>query len=302
MDLSANNALRTPAPAAVTPADPPPTEPKSAAKAGDFFWNLLDVINPLQHIPVISTIYRAITGDEITPAAKLAGGALFGGPIGALAAIAGIAVEETTGRDVGEYLASVITGNDNAAPPPGQALQQAQLNLAPPAQTQQTQSQPPRDTIVWNGVRQLPALQTSAQPAPDLTDQSALAPEPARPDTTPAPGQLLQQAQLNPPPRDTIIWNGVRQLPIPQSSAPPPALTDQSAVVPEQAPPVLASTTPSAAWLTTALAQAQTIETANADGDTPPRPQGEPWIADAMMQALDQYDALAKQRRSDANP
>ena len=39
------------------------------------FGDVLDVINPLQHIPVVSTIYRAITGDEISPGARVAGGA-----------------------------------------------------------------------------------------------------------------------------------------------------------------------------------------------------------------------------------
>lgn len=39
------------------------------------FWDFLDIINPLQHIPVISTIYRQITGDEIGAAAKVIGGA-----------------------------------------------------------------------------------------------------------------------------------------------------------------------------------------------------------------------------------
>ena len=46
------------------------------------FADLLDVINPLQHIPVIANLYRAITGDQISPPARMAGGTLFGGPIG----------------------------------------------------------------------------------------------------------------------------------------------------------------------------------------------------------------------------
>jgi hypothetical protein len=34
---------------------------------GPTFAEFLDIINPLQHIPVVSTIYRAITGDQISP-------------------------------------------------------------------------------------------------------------------------------------------------------------------------------------------------------------------------------------------
>ena len=45
------------------------------------FWDLLDVINPLQHIPIVNEIYQELTGDKIGVAARLAGGTLFGGPV-----------------------------------------------------------------------------------------------------------------------------------------------------------------------------------------------------------------------------
>ena len=51
------------------------------------FADFLDVINPLQHIPIVSSIYRAITGDEINGPARVLGGALFGGPLGLVAGI-----------------------------------------------------------------------------------------------------------------------------------------------------------------------------------------------------------------------
>lgn len=66
-----------------------------------FLGAILDIINPLQHIPVISTIYRNITGDEISPVARVAGDALYGGPIGAAVGLANVAVEHKTGRDIG---------------------------------------------------------------------------------------------------------------------------------------------------------------------------------------------------------
>ncbi len=62
-------------------------------KDGLSFRDLLDLVNPLQHIPGVSQLYRKLTGDEIKPAMALAGGALFGGPIGAGLAAAGLAVE-----------------------------------------------------------------------------------------------------------------------------------------------------------------------------------------------------------------
>lgn len=63
------------------------------------FWDLLDIINPLQHLPIVSTIYRALTGDTIKPAMNILGGALYGGPVGLLAAYASAVVEQNTGRE-----------------------------------------------------------------------------------------------------------------------------------------------------------------------------------------------------------
>ena len=56
------------------------------------FGDVLDLVNPLQHLPVVSTVYRKLTGDVITPAMDIAGGALFGGPIGAGLAALGLAI------------------------------------------------------------------------------------------------------------------------------------------------------------------------------------------------------------------
>ena len=75
--------------------------------------DLVDVINPLQHIPVISSIYRAITGDEISPAARLAGGALFGGPVGLAGAYISGVVEDVTDTSLGEVIVATFTGSDD---------------------------------------------------------------------------------------------------------------------------------------------------------------------------------------------
>jgi hypothetical protein len=76
----------------------------TATKAADvkedegFFGHLLDVVNPLQHLPIIGTIYRAITGDKMGPVEKIAGDTLYGGMWGAIAAIADVAFEGITGK------------------------------------------------------------------------------------------------------------------------------------------------------------------------------------------------------------
>lgn len=66
------------------------------------FWDFVDVINPLQHIPVVSMIYRGLTGDTIAPMARVAGGALFGGFIGAALGTVNVVSELRTGADIGE--------------------------------------------------------------------------------------------------------------------------------------------------------------------------------------------------------
>jgi hypothetical protein len=62
------------------------------------FHDVIAVLNPLQYLPVVGTIYRAITGDEVHPAFRVAASAgmalLFGGPAGLAATMIAVAVEE----------------------------------------------------------------------------------------------------------------------------------------------------------------------------------------------------------------
>jgi len=81
-----------------------------------FIKAVIDVINPLQHIPVISTIYRHITGDEISPMARIAGDTLYGGPIGAAMGVVNVAMEEHTGKDMGGTVLAMMTPSQNTVP------------------------------------------------------------------------------------------------------------------------------------------------------------------------------------------
>jgi hypothetical protein len=65
------------------------------------FADILDIVNPLQHIPVVSTFYRRLTGDQMSPTAEIAGGALFGGLLGAVTSIADVLWTQATGKDFG---------------------------------------------------------------------------------------------------------------------------------------------------------------------------------------------------------
>ena len=87
-------------------------EPSSALRFADF----LDVINPLQHIPIVSSIYRAITGDEIAGPARVLGGALFGGPLGFVAGIVDAITAQANGADFGAIAIAALVGEEDAGP------------------------------------------------------------------------------------------------------------------------------------------------------------------------------------------
>jgi hypothetical protein len=83
---------------------------------GPTFFDILDIINPLQHIPIVSTLYREVTGDEIDPVPRVAGGALFGGLIGAVASLVNVVIDELTGSDIGEHVLALFEGDAEAEP------------------------------------------------------------------------------------------------------------------------------------------------------------------------------------------
>jgi hypothetical protein len=74
------------------------------------FDDFIDLINPLQHIPVVGHVYRAITGDEIAPEARILGGAVFGGVVGLAAAGVDAIIETETGATVSEHAIAMVTG------------------------------------------------------------------------------------------------------------------------------------------------------------------------------------------------
>src|SRR5471030_3214362 len=98
----------------------PQTQAQAAATpvaGGDFsFHDLLSIINPLQHLPVIGTLYRAVTGDSIGTPEKIAGDTLYGGLWGAVASIADAAFEKITGKDVGDTVLALFTGGHDSKP------------------------------------------------------------------------------------------------------------------------------------------------------------------------------------------
>ena len=89
-------------------------QPRSPdADAGLSFGDVLSDLNPLQYLPVIGTIYRAITGDTIPRPLREAGSllvsGLMGGPIGVATNLAMLGFEKMTGIDLEEVEQRVIT-------------------------------------------------------------------------------------------------------------------------------------------------------------------------------------------------
>lgn len=77
------------------------------------FDDFLDIINPLQHIPVVNMIYREITGDKISGMAQIVGSTILGGPLGLISGVANAVYEEETGKTV---VASLFGPSDGKPP------------------------------------------------------------------------------------------------------------------------------------------------------------------------------------------
>ena len=79
------------------------------------FDDLLDMANPVHHLPLVGTAYRELTGDEISGHARILGGTLYGGPLGMASATANVVIEDATGRDV---VGNTFVALSGGSPPP----------------------------------------------------------------------------------------------------------------------------------------------------------------------------------------
>ena len=113
--FAASAASLDPRPPSAPPAETSGGETAFWGEDGFDFGDLLDLVNPLQHLPIVSTLYREITGDTIAPGPRLLGGAVFGGPLGMASAMVNLAIEAATGRDIG---ANAVALFDREPPAP----------------------------------------------------------------------------------------------------------------------------------------------------------------------------------------
>jgi hypothetical protein len=82
---------------------------------GEFGWDdFVDLINPLQHIPLVNIAYRAITGDEIYGAARMVDAAL--GPLAGVSTAIDLMFRNVTGQSMASNAVSALfgPGNDDA--------------------------------------------------------------------------------------------------------------------------------------------------------------------------------------------
>lgn len=221
-----------------------------------FFSTLLDIINPLQHIPLVSSLYREITGDEISPSARILGGGLFGGPIGLATASANAIFEQASGDDIlGHTLAAF---SDDGAP--DAAPQQAGV----PIIHEQADA-----GIVMGGPPALASLKA--------TPMAANPPLPLAPTVNAQKTALVDQAINN--------------------EGPAPAVATEAAET-----EAFLRTLP-ANWVNEALRDAATVNQAVQKGDAPALGETKPWVGNAILDALNKYEAMTRARAGQpANP
>ena len=235
-----------------------------------FLENLLDIVNPLQHIPVVSTIYRSITGDDIAPPARLIGGVLFGGPIGFASATASLFFEEASGGDLASHALALLNDSDetpelaSSEGPPGLVNSLAAETAPQPPLAVATNVAVTDNAadIIWNGPRVLPSLAhtTATAPSSETTEPS------------------LDVADANPRPVDFAR----------AERGGPDARPNTASVTSNLAArPV---------WLDAAIADAQSVQDTAQLGQAPPKVEGQPWITDAILGALGKYQALTLER------
>jgi hypothetical protein len=100
--------LRTVAPASAPPPEWQPPASDTAPADDSFAHDVMEILNPLQHIPIVSTIYRQMSGDKIGTMERIAGDTLYGGVLGLASSVANVAFEKLTGKDFGDTALAVL--------------------------------------------------------------------------------------------------------------------------------------------------------------------------------------------------
>ncbi len=143
---------------------------------GFTFGDLIDIVNPLQHLPIAGSIYRDMTGDEIAAGPKVLGATLFFGPIGLVGSLASLAIEDATGKDIGDHVVAFFRGDQQTDQPGGQPQTVAALaDFQPAAGTVATIAE---DTVSAWARREADWTARQNTAAPDKTAAVETSPSP----------------------------------------------------------------------------------------------------------------------------
>jgi len=187
------------------------------------FGDFMDMINPLEHIPVVSSVYRAVTGDTINPVSRIAGDALYGGAMGV--ASAGIAALGAIGDEVFSAL-----NDGKSASATVLAMFSDDDATSPPTQMAATAATPDAQAPIQLGEQQLASLQTQARQSPILAiptltstplAEAATAPPVTDPSTTTTLSPAAAEAALAkaiPLDRSKLAYGGVMDTSMVQSA------------------------------------------------------------------------------------
>lgn len=291
------------------------TDSAGGEKAGSGLWDkdgfnfsdLLDVINPLQHIPIVSNLYRNITGDDIGQVPRVIGGALFGGAIGFVASLLNAIVDEETGKDVGEHAIAMLFGDSEPDSAPDGSPKSTIVATASAFSSA-------NDAIFYND--QAPATLTPDTPpimlaaaatAENNSDFAGVEDPVAAP---PAPRPVPNTELAHPAVSAAILAKAPAAIrpTMPPAAAIPTAAIPVSAtpVRPRPAAPAIPATTPAPGETGDEPDQVKMEQHARAAllshfgggektaGEALSQPG--PWVSQAMMYGLDRYEAMAKER------
>jgi hypothetical protein len=155
--------ISSPSPVASTGAESVTvTASKSADQGESFFHHILDVINPLQHLPVVGTIYRAITGEHIGTIEKIAGDTLYGGLWGAVSSVADVAFQAITGKSVEDTAMGWFKGDGSNVAVASTKVVAPTINADMPLPSADMPSLPASTMVAANLPTAMPGLDVSA--------------------------------------------------------------------------------------------------------------------------------------------
>ena len=161
------------------------------------FSDLVDMFNPLEHIPVLSSIYRSIVGEEINPVSRVVGDVVYGGVfgigsavLGGMGAVADAELAQGTGKDSSGQIIAALFGPDDDKQNPIQladaasantssAAKQSSSNHATTQKIELAQNTTPAMTAAMAIAGNAPSVHSENTPSPALSSIAAI------PDQTP---------------------------------------------------------------------------------------------------------------------